>query len=346
MTNGFTRADNWLWDYVMPRAKPNTFKVVAAVVRMTAGWHREQAELTFDDLQKMTGIAGRSTLSRAIDDALAEGFIGRVESGRSFCYSTKVVLLDSAKLEPTVSEQNREQSQNGTDNSIRIEPPTTSPKEKINEKKKESDGGGLSAVVAKYEQEIGSLTLHMREQIISALDEFGAKEVVEAINIAAESNVRTWKYVGGVLKRRRANGPYHSRSKSVLDGTVRLNGHVPRQNHILEAAALRLSEGDVEPWELRWRELQEALPGTFGNQIYNDLFVNAFYAGFEDDQLLISVASAEKAMRINNFLAERLARLARGLFGTEFEGDIGVRAISSEDHVMAATDISAEGARS
>ena len=68
--SSFTRVDNWLFDEVMPAAKPNTYKVVCAVVRMTAGWRRERAEMSFSDLHELTGITGRSTLADAVADAI------------------------------------------------------------------------------------------------------------------------------------------------------------------------------------------------------------------------------------------------------------------------------------
>lgn len=149
--NGYTKADNWLWDYVMPRAKPNTFKVVSAVVRMTTGWHRTEVELTFDDLQEITGIIGRSTLNRAIEDALTQGFIGRKESGKSYLYSPKIVSCDSPKIVPETStemvlpeeepvpKQDYHQYQNGTDTSTKMVLSTSGTKEKKETKKRESD---------------------------------------------------------------------------------------------------------------------------------------------------------------------------------------------------------------
>jgi phage replication O-like protein O len=133
-TNGYTQADNWLFDYVMPSAKPNTFKVVSAVCRMTAGWHRKTAELTFDDLAELTGISNRGTLSTAVTEALDRGYIKRKVVGRSFSYSLKIVPVDSPKivLPDSLQSENRtgnqsknrteEQSENRTGDSPKIVP--------------------------------------------------------------------------------------------------------------------------------------------------------------------------------------------------------------------------------
>lgn len=138
--SGYTRADNWLWDYVMPKAKPNTFKVVSAVMRMTSGWHRDAAAITFDEFQDMTGIAGRSTLNRAISDALDEGFISRYEDGRGYIYQCETSPDDSTETVPSVvPKQDYQQYQNGTANSTKTVPSTTSPKEKSKQKLKGDD---------------------------------------------------------------------------------------------------------------------------------------------------------------------------------------------------------------
>lgn len=114
---GFTRVDNWLFDVVMPNASPNTFKVVSAVVRATAGWGKESKELTLDDFQKMTGIIGRSTTQNAVQDAIDCGYIAREKSGRGFAYSPKIVLQEG---DATVPKSYHEQYQNRTDDSTEI----------------------------------------------------------------------------------------------------------------------------------------------------------------------------------------------------------------------------------
>jgi len=86
--SGYTKVDNWLFDVVMPDAKPNTFKVVAAVERKTAGWGKKQDKISLSQFQDLTGIANRTTLCRAIQDALDNGYINRVKVGATYVYST------------------------------------------------------------------------------------------------------------------------------------------------------------------------------------------------------------------------------------------------------------------
>ena len=85
--SGYTKVDNWLFDIVMPNAKPSTYKVVCAVIRCTAGWNKDSDVISLSQFQKLTGIANRTNLSNAIQDAIDCGYISRQSSGNSFVYS-------------------------------------------------------------------------------------------------------------------------------------------------------------------------------------------------------------------------------------------------------------------
>jgi len=70
---------------------------------------------------------------------------------------------------------------------------------------------GNGAVFSLYEQEIGMMSKIISDQIVDAVDEFGAGFVEEAIGIAVKNNIRKWSYVDGVLQRWRANGKQDNR---------------------------------------------------------------------------------------------------------------------------------------
>lgn len=81
--------------------------------------------------------------------------------------------------------------------------------------------------VVAYEQEIGPITQHVAKKITEALVDFRGGDLVEAIHIAAESNVRKWRYINAVLDRWRKDGqglrPAVRETKTVrlLDGDGR-----------------------------------------------------------------------------------------------------------------------------
>lgn len=84
--SGFTKIDNWLFDEVMPNAKPNTFKVVMAVARLTVGWGKSTDKISLSQMKKITGIGGFSTLTTAIEDALNCEYIMRETNGDGYQY--------------------------------------------------------------------------------------------------------------------------------------------------------------------------------------------------------------------------------------------------------------------
>lgn len=178
--NGFTQADNWLWDHVMPAAKPNTFKIVSAVVRMTTGWHRESTELTFDDFATLAGIANRGTLTTAIEDALGQGFIGREPQGRSFVYSLKIVLVDSPKIVPG----DKNQSKNRTDNQSKNRTAVDEALKEKEEKEREEIKPTAPPVdpIKFYEDVTGNYPGKVREHIV--IERLGANPNRRALETA------------------------------------------------------------------------------------------------------------------------------------------------------------------
>lgn len=71
----------------MPYTAPNTVRLIFAVADATWGWRKDEKEMSFEELQQATGIKGKDTLSRAIKDAIAEGYIWRYGgNGRHYVY--------------------------------------------------------------------------------------------------------------------------------------------------------------------------------------------------------------------------------------------------------------------
>lgn len=113
---GHTIFDNAALDLVMPKCKPNTWKIVCATLRKTAGWSdphsptgRKQSDLiSLSQYKKLTGIESQQTLVNAIADALNNGFIVRFPAGQSFRYainylyeiqtSTEIELVTRLKI--------------------------------------------------------------------------------------------------------------------------------------------------------------------------------------------------------------------------------------------------------
>lgn len=148
----------------------------------------------------------------------------------------------STKTQPVVQpvvQPNNEQSLNLNQT---LNPPNPNPKPRRSAAAAagaRSRGGdpALAAVCAAYENEIGTLTPTVGDDIITELDEgTPADWIVKAIGEAARFNARRWSYVEGVLRRYKTEGP-HDRPKP--DATA--NAEQDRIDAEFEAAARKAS---------------------------------------------------------------------------------------------------------
>ena len=94
--SGYTKVDNWLFDTVMPAAKPGVFKMVSVVYRATVGWRKEWAAISLSDFQNMSGTNGRHNVTKSLEDAIGRGWIERRPEGRSFSY--RVIVTNRVSI--------------------------------------------------------------------------------------------------------------------------------------------------------------------------------------------------------------------------------------------------------
>lgn len=87
---GFTMVNNHIFDYIMPRLRPNAWKVLCVAIRQTLGWEdkttengrKEEDEISYSQFLEKTGIGSKTTLSEAIKECLGEKYLKRREVGR------------------------------------------------------------------------------------------------------------------------------------------------------------------------------------------------------------------------------------------------------------------------
>lgn len=70
-----------------------------------------------------------------------------------------------------------------------------------------------------YEDNIGLLSPMIRENILSALEDFTDEDITRAIRIAIENESRSWSFVAGVLRRWSREGIPHERRDSTAGGS-------------------------------------------------------------------------------------------------------------------------------
>ena len=107
--DGYTRTPHWTFD-LMPVVTPAQFKVIAAAVRLTYGWHQEWTEATADAVAEMTGL-NRTTAVLILNEFATIGLIERAANNRNG-YRWRLVprsaswLSEATKLSKTTNNSN------------------------------------------------------------------------------------------------------------------------------------------------------------------------------------------------------------------------------------------------
>lgn len=147
---------NFLIDIVMPAVKPNTFKVIATVARLTWGWDRDHHNISLSDFKKITGIKNKGTLIKAISDALDTEYIRREEWANTFRYS---MIEDSTKIVPdgtkTVLHYDNKRYENRTSTSTKIvlvDSTKIVPPSYIERKEKKEEKESISSTSVDYQK--------------------------------------------------------------------------------------------------------------------------------------------------------------------------------------------------
>ena len=84
-------------------------------------------------------------------------------------------------------------------------------------------------VINLYENNIGYITPIIYENIHNALKEYDEKDILEAIKIATENNVKNWKYIKTILERWTSEGKERGQ-KNERNGATRRNSEENRSD--------------------------------------------------------------------------------------------------------------------
>jgi phage replication O-like protein O len=103
----YTQAPNAFFDVLVVEIdKLAELKVTLAIIRATFGWHKDEDELSFSQLEERTGLS-RQSVSDGIASALDRGYVQRRKQGRSFLYRLEVKNLDSQESGPSDGQAGR-----------------------------------------------------------------------------------------------------------------------------------------------------------------------------------------------------------------------------------------------
>jgi phage replication O-like protein O len=97
----YTQAPNAFFDLLVVEIDTLAeLKVTLAIIRATFGWHKDEDELSFTQLEERTGLS-RQSVNDGVGAALERGYVQRRKQGRSFLYRLEVKNLDSREGRPS-----------------------------------------------------------------------------------------------------------------------------------------------------------------------------------------------------------------------------------------------------
>jgi len=155
------------------------------------------SDRTLAEALGLTGTALEETVRRALAEAERHGtfFMLRHDGGELIFLNSESEWQGAQRRFDDTAMSHPGTPQSGTDSDV-WEPPLDKP-----------------TVCEVYEQNIGTLTPIIGEQISEAVQEYPESWVREAIEIAVERNARNWKYIAAILRRWHDEGKGHGESR-------------------------------------------------------------------------------------------------------------------------------------
>ena len=109
--SGYTKVENYFFDYVMPRVSCAEWKTICAVLRETVGWNRQDAEITLDRFMQLTGFA-REAMCAAVRRAVGRSVVQRrtVQNGRQRTFKYRAIEKANLKVLPKREPRRRQEA--------------------------------------------------------------------------------------------------------------------------------------------------------------------------------------------------------------------------------------------
>ena len=158
--------------------------------------------ITRDDLRRdralSVAIPDQSDFDRILKSAIKHGVFVEVSINNSACLMFNTASAQRASFDDSATAEvaNNDSDANGWETPAAIIAP--------------------SDAFRAYEENIGILSPMIRQNILSALEDFTDEDITHAIRIAVENESRSWAYVSGILRRWTHEGiPSEQRSEQL-----------------------------------------------------------------------------------------------------------------------------------
>ncbi|MDY6867468.1 MAG: replication protein [Chloroflexota bacterium] len=123
----FTQLHNSIFDVIMRECTPNEWQVLCAVIRKTRGWDKAGDKISYSQIMDLTGIASKSTVSRAVQGLIKKSMItADCVNGATTYYqlNTDYTIEQTSTETVPVEADEADQSKNCTGTSPKTVPPT------------------------------------------------------------------------------------------------------------------------------------------------------------------------------------------------------------------------------
>ncbi len=166
-------------------AEPDVVKLILRAVWLLERQRGYPKYITREDLRNdrvlSQVLTGGTRFERALQDALSLNVLIEVVIDRRTCLMLNTTSAARAAVSTIASQDGLDHDDNGWDT------PATS--------------GLPPDAFRAYEENIGILTPMIRENILTALEDFTDDDITHAVRIAVENESRSWSFVAGVLRR-------------------------------------------------------------------------------------------------------------------------------------------------
>lgn len=219
---------NWIVDVVMRYLPGEHYKFLDVVVRKTLGWLKEKDRIALSQLCELTG-KNEATARRIMKDLCAFGLVIKTDKnnaknqGNEYALQMDDSKIDMAALIAFGKKQDElyakrvtkmrslrgvvlsdESTYVGQGEGGLVGQGTQKPLSKANVVvvvNADAEKNQVASIFKSYEDEFGGLTAMVRDAINDAMDTYPIDWIPEAMQIAVKANVRTWRFVEGILKK-------------------------------------------------------------------------------------------------------------------------------------------------
>ena len=162
----------------------DTFRLILRAIWLLERQRGYPRHISADDLRRDRALSAVTSDETRFKDALSSAIASRVLCEVSIAGNSRLMLsTESAQRASVLSisdSQNHEDTADGWDEPAASTLPTDA--------------------FRAYEENIGALSPMIRENILSALEDFTDEDIAHAVRIAVENESRSWSFVAGVLQ--------------------------------------------------------------------------------------------------------------------------------------------------